>query len=68
MIVTDFSAEMVLVARRVGGELGLPNVEYLVLDAEDMPLGNASVDGVMCRWRYRRDGGYALHAVSLCVL
>lgn len=52
VIVSDFSAEMIRVARRVGGELGFRNVDYLVLDAEEMHLPDASVDGVVCRWGY----------------
>jgi SAM-dependent methyltransferase len=52
LISTDFSPEMVEVARRHGAELGLANVEYRVLDAERMDLEPDSVDGVLCRWGY----------------
>jgi ubiquinone/menaquinone biosynthesis C-methylase UbiE len=52
LISTDFSAEMVEVARRRGAELGLSNVAYRVLDAERMDLEADSVDGVLCRWGY----------------
>jgi ubiquinone/menaquinone biosynthesis C-methylase UbiE len=52
LISTDFSAEMVEVARRRGAELRLNNVEYRVLDAARMALDSDSVDGVLCRWGY----------------
>ena len=43
---------MVEAARRRGGEQGLENVEYQVLDAEKMDLGDDSIDRVVCRWGY----------------
>lgn len=49
---TDFAPEMVEVARRVGASRGVDNVEYRVLDAERMDLGDDSVDAVVCRWGY----------------
>lgn len=49
---TDFSPEMVDVARRVGDAAGLENVEYRVLDAERMDLPDDSVDVAVCRWGY----------------
>jgi SAM-dependent methyltransferase len=52
VICTDFAAEMVAVAKRRGGELGLSNVEYRTLDAEQMDLDDASVDGAVCRFGY----------------
>jgi SAM-dependent methyltransferase len=52
LISTDFSPSMVEVARRRGAELGLANVDYRVLDAEQMELESDSVDGVICRWGY----------------
>jgi ubiquinone/menaquinone biosynthesis C-methylase UbiE len=52
VMVTDFAPEMVGVARRGGAALGLRNVDYLILDAEEMTLPTASVDGVICRWGY----------------
>lgn len=52
LISTDFAAEMVEVARRRGGELGLTNVEYRVVDAERIDLDDDSVDGVVCRYGY----------------
>jgi ubiquinone/menaquinone biosynthesis C-methylase UbiE len=52
VLVSDFSEPMVDAARRHGDELGLANVEYRVLDAEDLDLPDHSVDGVVCRWGY----------------
>lgn len=52
VISTDFSPEMVDVARRQGEARGLTNVEYRVLDAERMDLDDDSVDGVVCRYGY----------------
>jgi SAM-dependent methyltransferase len=52
LISTDFSAEMVEVARRRGSELRLGNVEYRVIDAERIELDSGSVDGVLCQSNY----------------
>ena len=52
LISTDFSPEMVEVARRRGAELGLRSVEYRVMDAEHTELEADSVDGVLCRFAY----------------
>src|ERR671937_1156024 len=52
LISTDFSPSMVEAARREGQRRGLNNVEYRVLDAEDMDLDDSSVDRVVCRWGY----------------
>ena len=49
---TDFSPEMVDVARRVGEARGVTNVEHRVLDAERMDLDDDSVDGAVCRYGY----------------
>ena len=50
LISSDFSSEMVEVARRRAAELGLRNVEHRVLDAEEIALEDDSVDGVLCRF------------------
>src|SRR5262245_43909919 len=50
LISSDFSSEMLEVARRRAAELGLRNVEYRQIDAEDIPLDDDSVDGVLCRF------------------
>ena len=52
LISSDFSPAMVDVARRGAAELGLENVEHLVLDAEDLALEDDSVDGVLCRFGF----------------
>jgi SAM-dependent methyltransferase len=49
LISTDFSPEMVEVARRRGTELGLGNVDHRVIDAERIELDSGSVDGVLCQ-------------------
>ena len=62
LISTDFSPEMVDVARRRGAELGIRNVDYRVMDAERIDLDAGSVDGVLCRFGYMLmvDPGLAL--------
>ena len=35
-----------------GAELGLENVDYRVIDAQRIELGDDSVDGVLCRFGY----------------
>jgi len=52
LISTDFSPQMVDVARRRGAELGLGNVDYRVIDAERIELDADSVDGVLCQSTY----------------
>ena len=52
LISSDFSSEMVEVARRRASELGLENVEHRVIDAEEIPLDDDSVDGVLCRFGF----------------
>jgi ubiquinone/menaquinone biosynthesis C-methylase UbiE len=52
LISTDFSPDMVEVARRRGAELGLQNAEYRVIDAERIELDADSVDGVLCQSGY----------------
>ena len=52
LISSDFSGAMLELARRRGEELGIANVEFRELDAEDLDLAENSVDGVVCRWGY----------------
>jgi ubiquinone/menaquinone biosynthesis C-methylase UbiE len=52
LISSDFAAPMVEAARRRASELGLENVEFLVADGQQLPLPDAGVDGVVCRWAY----------------
>ena len=53
LISTDVAPEMVETARRRAGQLGLeegPELTFGVEDAAALSLGDASVDGVLCRW------------------
>lgn len=52
LLSTDQSAEMVEVARRRAAELGLNNVDFAVLDAQEAELEPGSFDAVVCRWGY----------------
>ena len=52
VIASDFAPEMVAVARRTGEARGVTNVEYRVLDGEQLDLEDATVDGVVCRFGY----------------
>jgi ubiquinone/menaquinone biosynthesis C-methylase UbiE len=52
VISTDFSPTMVESSRRRGNELGLENIEYRVMDAENIELEDDSVDAVLCRCGY----------------
>lgn len=63
VISSDRSPAMVEVGRRRAEELGLQNVQHLVLDAEDLDLPDASVDGAICRFGYMLmvDPGRALN-------
>ena len=52
LISTDFAPQMVEAAERKARELGLANIEFRVMDAEQIDLGDDSVNGVLCRWGY----------------
>jgi SAM-dependent methyltransferase len=52
LITSDFSSSMLDAARRRGHELGLTNVDYRVIDAQQLDLWDASVDGVLCRFGF----------------
>src|ERR671936_793578 len=52
VICTDFAEGMVAAARGRGERLGLTNVEYRQMDAEDMDLEDGGVDGAICRCGY----------------
>lgn len=52
LLSTDLSPEMVATATARGRDLGLRNVEHLVVDAQAVPLPDGSVDGVLCRWGF----------------
>jgi SAM-dependent methyltransferase len=63
VISSDRSPAMVEVGRRRAAQLGLQNVEHRVLDAEDLELPDASVNGAICRFGYMLmiDPGRALN-------
>lgn len=52
LICTDFSPEMIEVARRRAQAEGVDNVEFAVMDAEDMHLPDDAADAVVCRFAY----------------
>jgi SAM-dependent methyltransferase len=52
LVSTDVAPEMVAAAEERGRELGLTNVEYRVVDAQQIDLPDEHVDGVLCRWGY----------------
>jgi ubiquinone/menaquinone biosynthesis C-methylase UbiE len=52
LLSTDQSPEMVEVARRRASELGLSNVEFAVIDAQQLDLEGAAFDAAVCRWGY----------------
>jgi ubiquinone/menaquinone biosynthesis C-methylase UbiE len=52
LVSTDQSADMVGVARRRAKELGLTNVEFRVLDGQQIDLDERTFDAVLCRWGY----------------
>ena len=52
LVTSDFSPSMLDAARRRGAALGVDNVEYQLLDAEQIELDADTVDGVLCRFAY----------------
>ncbi len=50
VISTDFAPAMVEAAQRLTERLGATGIEHRVVDAENIDLPDASVDGVLCRW------------------
>jgi ubiquinone/menaquinone biosynthesis C-methylase UbiE len=50
LVSTDLSPDMVDAARKRGAEMGITNADYRVLDAQAMDVGDATFDGVICRW------------------
>jgi ubiquinone/menaquinone biosynthesis C-methylase UbiE len=52
LLCTDQAPEMVEVARRRADELGLTNVDFAVIDAQELDLEPDSFDAVVCRWGY----------------
>jgi SAM-dependent methyltransferase len=62
LISSDASEGMLDAARARAEELGLPDVEFRLLNAESIALPAASLDAVVCRWGYMllADPGAAL--------
>jgi ubiquinone/menaquinone biosynthesis C-methylase UbiE len=52
LVSSDQSEEMVAIGKARASELGLENVAFKVLDAQQLPLDSESVDAVLCRWGY----------------
>jgi SAM-dependent methyltransferase len=52
LLCTDQAPEMIEVARRRANELGLTNVDFAVIDAQELELEPASFDAALCRWGY----------------
>ncbi len=52
LLCTDQSPEMIEVARRRASELGLTNVDFAVIDAQQLELGPGEFDAAVCRWGY----------------
>ena len=52
LISTDFAPQMIAASRARAQTLGITNVEFKVMDAENMDLPDDHVDGVLCRWGF----------------
>jgi SAM-dependent methyltransferase len=52
LISSDQSPEMIEVAKRRASELGLRNVEFAVIDAQELALEPHSFDAVLCRFGF----------------
>ena len=52
LLTTDFSPAMLASARRRARDLALGNVEFLVVDAQQIELDDDVVDGVICRYGF----------------
>jgi SAM-dependent methyltransferase len=52
LLCTDFSPAMLGVARRRGAALEVENVDFRVIDAQEIGLADDAVDGVLCRFGY----------------
>ena len=50
LVSTDVAPEMIEVARRRAAALGSEGVTFAVEDAAELTFGDASFDGVVCRW------------------
>jgi len=52
LVSTDLSPSMLSAAQKRAAELGISNVDFRLLDAQNMDLPDASFDGAVCRWGY----------------
>ena len=52
LLSTDQAPEMLEVARRRASELKLTNVDFAVVDAQELELEPGSFDAALCRWGY----------------
>jgi ubiquinone/menaquinone biosynthesis C-methylase UbiE len=52
LLCTDQAPDMVEVAKRRAAELGLTNVDFAVIDAQELELEPGSFDAALCRWGY----------------
>jgi ubiquinone/menaquinone biosynthesis C-methylase UbiE len=52
LLCTDQAPDMVEVAKRRAAEIGLHNVDFAVIDAQEMELEPGSFDAALCRWGY----------------
>ncbi|MBI2412726.1 MAG: methyltransferase domain-containing protein [Deltaproteobacteria bacterium] len=50
VVAVDFSQGMLEVARRRASQLGLGNMEFHVMDGEELKLDEDGFDAVLCRW------------------
>jgi ubiquinone/menaquinone biosynthesis C-methylase UbiE len=50
VISSDFAPAMVEAAERLAARLGAAGIEHRVVDAQNIELPDAGVDGVLCRW------------------
>jgi ubiquinone/menaquinone biosynthesis C-methylase UbiE len=50
VVATDQSPNMLSIARKRADLLGLENIEFHELDAEDMDFPKSSFDAIVCRW------------------
>jgi SAM-dependent methyltransferase len=52
LVSTDIAPQMLVAAEARAAELGVTNADFRVMDAQALPLPDASVDGIVCRWGY----------------
>lgn len=52
LLSTDQAPDMVQVAQRRAAELGLTNVDFAVIDAQELELEPGGFDAALCRWGY----------------